>query len=416
MKRYFYFGLGVMLTLIVTLIGYGAYLNQRDESQISERMSSRTIPLTGAKAQFKDINANIFLEGINLLSEDKTDVIALIDGRITEIAVQKNDRVQKGDVLFMLTNEQQPTKIRQADIDVIRAEGEIIKADNDIRQAETALASAKSNFERYKELHSHDAVSRMKYEEMETIYKQAQLTLENMYLQKNQMIEQKKSFEAQRDQLLLQSEYSKVTAPIDGEVLILYKDLGAYVGSGTALALIGDFRNLYTSFPMDDKEIRRFSIGQEAVLSFSQSEFQKVYDIEYGANNQGKRQNFMAKIVDISPSLDSAAEIRKVIWKVDNSSGILEPQTYGNATFVMKAKKRCLVVPKSAMADAANTKVFVLTAEGTVEPRQVSTGIKDENYIEILSGLKEGEVVITSGTNGLEDGMKVSVTFKSENN
>ena len=89
MKRYFYFGLGVMLTLIVTLIGYGAYLNQRDESQISERMSSRTIPLTGAKAQFKDINANIFLEGINLLSEDKTDVIALIDGRITEIAVQK---------------------------------------------------------------------------------------------------------------------------------------------------------------------------------------------------------------------------------------------------------------------------------------------------------------------------------------
>ncbi len=163
-------------------------LNQRDESQISERMSSRTIPLTGAKAQFKDINANIFLEEINLLSEDKTDVIALIDGRITEIAVQKNDRVQKGDVLFMLTNEQQPTKIRQA---------------------ETALASAKSNFERYKELHSHDAVSRMKYEEMETIYKQAQLTLENMYLQKNQMIEQKKSFEAQRDQLLLQSEYSE---------------------------------------------------------------------------------------------------------------------------------------------------------------------------------------------------------------
>ena len=59
MKRYFYFGLGVMLTLIVTLIGYGAYLNQRDESQISERMSSRTIPLTGAKAEFKDINANI---------------------------------------------------------------------------------------------------------------------------------------------------------------------------------------------------------------------------------------------------------------------------------------------------------------------------------------------------------------------
>ena len=354
------------------------------------------------------------LEGVNLYSDDKTDVIALIEGRITDIGVQKNDHVHKGEVLFVLTNEQYPIKIRQAEIDILRAEGEIIRADNDIRKAETELAHAKSNFNRYDQLRDYSAISLEKYEEMEAIYKESQITLENMYLQKNQMIEQKKSLEAQKEQLLIESAYSRVEAPIDGEVLILYKQIGAYVAGGTALALIGNFNNLYISTPMEDKEIRRFSVGQEAVLSFNQKEFQKVYDIEYEAGNKGNLQTFNARIVEISPSLDQSAAIRKVIWQVDNSSGLLEPQTYGNVTFEMKSMNRCLTVPLSAMADVTNTSVFVWTADGTIQRRNVTTGIKDGKYIEIVSGLKEGEVVITSGTNGLEGGMKASVTFKSE--
>ena len=296
----------------------------------------------------------------------------------------------------------------------MRAEGEIIRADNDIRKAETELAHAKSNFNRYDQLRDYSAISLEKYEEMEAIYKESQITLENMYLQKNQMIEQKKSLEAQKEQLLIESAYSRVEAPIDGEVLILYKQIGAYVAGGTALALIGNFNNLYISTPMEDKEIRRFSVGQEAVLSFNQKEFQKVYDIEYEAGNKGNLQTFNARIVEISPSLDQSAAIRKVIWQVDNSSGLLEPQTYGNVTFEMKSMNRCLTVPLSAMADVTNTSVFVWTADGTIQRRNVTTGIKDGKYIEIVSGLKEGEVVITSGTNGLEGGMKASVTFKSE--
>ncbi|MBR1859885.1 MAG: efflux RND transporter periplasmic adaptor subunit [Selenomonadaceae bacterium] len=414
MKRYFYLGLIVMLMLIIGLVTYGAYLNQRDEAQISERMSERTIPLQGSKAKIRNISANIMLEGVNLYSDDKTDVIALIEGRITDIGVQKNDHVRKGEVLFVLTNEQYPIKIRQAEIDILRAEGEIIRADNDIRKAETELAHAKSNFNRYDQLRDYSAISLEKYEEMEAIYKESQITLENMYLQKNQMIEQKKSLEAQKEQLLIESAYSRVEAPIDGEVLILYKQIGAYVAGGTALALIGNFNNLYISTPMEDKEIRKFSVGQEAVLSFNQKEFQKVYDIEYEAGNKGNLQTFNARIVEISPSLDQSAAIRKVIWQVDNSSGLLEPQTYGNVTFEMKSMNRCLTVPLSAMADVTNTSVFVWTADGTIQRRNVTTGIKDGKYIEIVSGLKEGEVVITSGTNGLEGGMKASVTFKSE--
>lgn len=414
MKRYFYLGLAIMLALIVGLISYGTYLNYKDETQISERMSERALELQGARAERRKINANITLDSVNLYSDDKTDVIALVEGRITNIGVQKNTYVHKGDILFTLTNEQYPIKIRQAEIDILGAEGEIIRADNEISKAEIELAHAKSGFNRYAELRGIDAISLEKYEEMEAVQKEAQITLENMKIQKKQIIEKKRYLEAQKEQLLLESSHQEVRAPIDGEVLMLYKQIGAYVASGTELALVGDFNKLYLSIPMEDKEINRFSVGHEAVLSFNQAEFQKVYNIEYEAGNKGDLQTFAATVKEISPSPEQPAEIRRVIWQIDNSSGLLEPQTYGDVKFEMKSAVDCLTVPISAIADAANPSVFVWTADGSIQLRNVVTGIKNNEYIEIISGLNEGEIVIISGKNGLTDGIKANVKVKGE--
>ena len=68
MKRYFYFVLTLMFALIIGLISYGAYLNHRDEAQISERMAERTIPLQGAKAKIRNIYSKVFLDTMNLYS------------------------------------------------------------------------------------------------------------------------------------------------------------------------------------------------------------------------------------------------------------------------------------------------------------------------------------------------------------
>ena len=412
MKRYFYFGLAVMLALIIGLTSYGTYLNHKDEAQISERMSERALDLQGARVEKRKINADITFDSVNLYSDNKTDVIALVEGRIIDIGVQKNAYVHKGDILFTLKNEQYPIKIQQAEINILTTEGEIIQADNEISKAEIGLARAKSEFNRYSELRNVGAISLEKYEEVEKVLKESQITLENMKIQKDLTIEKKRYLEAKKEQLLIESAYQEVRAPIDGEVLMLYKQIGAYVPSGAALALVGDFNKLYLSVPMEDKEINRFSVGQEAVLSFNQAKFQKVYNIEYEAGNKGALQTFNATVKEISPSPEQPAEIRRVIWQIDNSSGLLEPQTYGGAKFEMKSAVDCLTVPISAMADAANTSVFVWTADGSIQLRNVVTGIKNNEYIEITSGLNEGEIVIISGKNGLTNGIKANVTIK----
>ena len=179
--------------------------------------------------------------------------------------------------------------------------------------------------------------------------------------------------------------------------------------AGTSLALVGDFRFLYFTAPVADEDARYLTIGQEAELVFQSKDFKKVYGTDYAAGNLGSRQTFTATIAQITPPLSEAAAMRNILWQVDNRSGLLEPQTYGGVSFQSKRSHAALAVPLAAMADGANTSVFVAKEDGTIERRAVRTGTNDGSYIEVLSGLSEGEIVVTSGMEGLADGVHAEI-------
>lgn len=412
MKRYFLLGLAIICVVVVGIISYGAYLNKAGENAITEKMSERRIPLQGATVTNRNIKTRVMLDTVNLYSNEMTDTIALIDGRISSINVQKNDFVRSGDVIFDLTNEQYPLKIRQAEIDILKADSDILKADSDIVKAQTYLARAKNDYTRYSRLREHQAISAEKFDEVVAVYKEAQVNLDVANLQKDQALSQRDSLVAQKQQLQLENSHSQVTAPIDGEVLILYKQLGAYVSAGTPLALIGNFRNLYFSMPVDDTLAKRLAAANTVSLNFNSAEITKVYDTEYEAGNAGVAQKFTAQIYDISPAISQPAAIRSIIWQVNNSAGVLEPQTYNKVEISSLSGNSCLTVPLAAMTDPSNTAVFVCNSEGVLERRNITTGVDDGTFIEVLSGLKEGEIVITSGTDGLSEGLKASVTLE----
>ena len=377
-------GLVLILLFAVAMVSYGAYLNKSGEHQIGERMKERTIPLQGAKVAVRDIHPTLVLDTVNLYSEDMADAIALIEGRISKIYVDKNSMVKRGDVIFTLVNEEIPIKIQQAD--------------SNIAKAEAQLANAKNNYARYSRLREKNATSIEKYDEAEAAFRAATAGLNEAH--------------AVRDQLNVQSSRQDVIAPIDGEILILYRQQGAYVQAGTPLALVGNFDRLFFSLSMEDKAAQRLSIGAQAELSFSGNRvLRKAYDTEYASGNLGGEQIFSVRLLEIMPGLDEPATLRKVLWEVDNRVGLLEQQTYSGALLRATRSHKLLTVPLAAMIDSNKNSVFVVTPENTLERRIVRTGTDDGTYIEILSGLHEGETVVTSAAGGLEDGMKVTVTL-----
>ena len=114
------------------------------------------------------------------------------------------------------------------------------------------------------------------------------------------------------------------------------------------------------------------------------------------------------------PSLNEPASLRKVVFEVDNRVKLLEQQAYNGAVLTSAQTRKLLTVPLAAMTDSNHSSVFVITAEDKLERRKVRTGADDGNYIEIISGLSEGERVVTSAAEGLENGMKVTMTLMEE--
>ena len=208
--------------------------------------------------------------------------------------------------------------------------------------------------------------------------------------------------ETRKAQLLVQFSRKYVTAPIDGKVLVLYRQQGAYVSAGTAPTPVGNFRYLYFSTPVEDQTVARMNINQQAVLTFDDSDFQKVFNTNYEAGNLGSAQTFTAQIMDITPPLSQPVAIRSVRRQIDNSSGLLETQNSSGVAFKLSEGHSCLTIPLSAITDRKDIEVFVVKADNTLEKRKVQTGIEDNKFIEILGGLSAGEVVVTSGMKGLE--------------
>ncbi len=381
MKRYFIVGLAIVLALSLGAIFYGAWLNERGEYQITRRMEERRLTLHGARAAARALSPQITVNAINLFSNDMADAVALVDGRIVECHAPKGSFVRRGDVIFTLENEDIPLQRQEAESNILRAQAELKKAEN--------------NYNRYQILKANDAASAQQFDEAEAAYLSAQSNLNVV--------------EAKAAQLQVRESRQQVVAPIDGKVLVLYRQQGAYVQSGASLALVGDFRFLYFSSPVEDEAARHLLIGQEAELVFQQSDFKKVYGTDYAAGNLGSRQTFTATIAKITPSLDQPAAMRNILWQVDNRSGLLEPQTYGGVSFRSKRSHGALTVPLSAMADNEHKFVFVAKDDGTIERRSVHTGADDGSYIEILSGLTEGEIVVTSGVEGLTDGAHAEI-------
>ena len=374
----------IILLMAVGLIAYGTYLNKTDESQIAMRMESRTIPLHGAKVSYRNMSPVFVLDTINLTSSEMADSVALIEGKIENSLIQKNMTVRKGQVLFHIVNEDIPLKIQQAESGISKAESQVLQA--------------KNSFARYERLKEKNATSLEKYDEAKLNYDAALANL-------NQA-------KAEYERLLLQSSDQQVTAPIDGEILIVYKQIGAYVTPGTPIALVGNFSKLNFSLPVDDVAAQKLSIGEQFKLKFKNTQsLKKAYDTDYSAGNLGNAQIFDVFVKEIMPNLNEPAAMRKIIFEVDNTAGILEQQTYNGVELISHSSHKALTVPIEAFNDVNRDFVFVVTPENKLERRKVEAGSNDGEFVEILNGLKEGEIVVVSATKGLETGMKVEVNL-----
>ncbi|MEJ5962991.1 efflux RND transporter periplasmic adaptor subunit [Pedobacter immunditicola] len=185
---------------------------------------------------------------------------------------------------------------------------------------------------------------------------------------------------AQLEKNKLASPLINFYSPVSGTLTELDVSEGQYVEEGTALFRIADISQLWIEAQMYPSELRWLN---------SKTTFMAEFDTFPGE---------MFKVVPVfdNPALEADSKISLVRFKVDNSSLKLKPgmMAYIN---IRRGEKKTLVIPKSSIVVGEMITAWVKTGNGKFENRIIKLGIQNKKEVEVLSGLKEGELIVTNG-------------------
>ncbi|HEU4576307.1 MAG TPA: efflux RND transporter periplasmic adaptor subunit [Chitinophagaceae bacterium] len=445
-----------LVVLIVVLVGVKLIAgNGNDGTNVSvEKAERRTI--------IETVNASgqIYPEVEVKISPD-------ISGEITELNVEEGDSVKKGQVLARIYADIYATQRDQAAAAVNQQKAMEANSAAQLDALKATLDQSQKTYERQKQLLQDKVISNAEFEQAESAYLSAKANYEAAVegVKGNQA--SIKSAQANLERAQKDLSRTTLTAPMDGVISSLSVKKGERVAGnsfnvGTEMMRVADMSVLEVRVDVGENDIVKVSIGDSA-------------DIEVDAYNNRKFAGVVTQIAASTKtsSLTSSSTNDVTNYEVrirlnpDSYKDLLDPKHPKrfpfrpgmNASADIKTKRRdnVLTVPINAVAarvkgsdqsveekkkeetkakgdntnnsqdnTAANTAlsdeleevVFVLQKDNTVKKTVVKTGIQDINYIEILSGLNEGEEVVTGPYNAvsktLKDGNKVKVVPKDK--
>jgi RND family efflux transporter MFP subunit len=346
-------------------------------------MAARAVNVRGISVSSRYIKPEIVLESISLQTERAADVVAQIDGTISEFTVSEGEEVKRGQTICSIAN---------TDIAL-----QISRANTDIAKAQASYAQAKSEADRSKRLAEKDAISQSDLETAAASAKAAEAELT--------------AAKIARSQLDQQSGFQTVTSPIDGYAVVTYHEAGSYVPKGSPVVMIADLSRLVFRGQVEDEKIKNISpIDDVFSVRMDKSILtEKALDIAFRA---GFGENFVIKtrIKDISPPISEDAPLRIVTWEMENDQGLLEPGRYTEITIERNDERKALAVPIDLIDDRKAPSLYVADSDSKLAVKKVKTGVYGGGLIEITDGVAEGDIVITSGTEGIEPGVKIDVT------
>lgn len=192
--------------------------------------------------------------------------------------------------------------------------------------------------------------------------------------------------------------YTEIRSPIDGMVTDRPFFEGEMASAGTPLITVMQTASLLAKAHLPQAQAQALKVGAAATVTVN-----------------GIDKAVEGKVTLVSPALDAGSTTVEVWVKVDNKDGALRPGTAARVSIVAQTMKDTLVIPSSAvLKDDSGKNIVIVIQGGQAKKREITAGIEDGNDVQVVSGLKAGEQVITTGGYGLDDGTKVKVVAAEE--
>jgi len=375
------------ILIILLILGVGGYFVYDKFFNIKDEK----VEFITKKAKKGSFSKKVDATG-EIFATELIDVGAQVSGQIKKLYVKLGDQVKKGDMIASIDSSTQ-----QNSIDNKEAQLAIYKAQ--LESAKVALNIAKTQFDRENALFSKNATSKQEFE-----------TAKNTYSANSAKI---KELEAQIKQTNIELStakinlgYTKITAPRDGTVVSVQVEEGQTVNANQTtptIVNIADLSHVKMKMQIAEGDITKIKVGtpvEYSILSEPTKKFQTTVssidpglttlsDGSYGSSSSSKSSYS-------SSSSSSSAVYYYAQSIVDNKDGILRiGMTTQNELLIANVEDAIIVPSIGIKKDENGTFVYVLK-DGKPVKTAVKTGIKDNLDTQIISGINEGDEIITS--------------------
>ena len=341
-----------------------------------------------AKREFVD---RLFVSG-TLVAREEAQVAARIDGlAIVELDAEDGDRVKAGEVLARLDRNQLDALIAQNDAATKRADAAIDQAKSLIAQSEAQEQFANADFDRAHKLEAGVmAASTIQQREMAMKTAQAQLAAAQNALGVAEA--DRKSRDAERQELEVRIDRTEVKAPVAGSVSRRSAKLGASASiSGEPLFRIIEDGAVDLEADVPEQTLAQLAVGMPAEL--------KLPGVEGPVSGRVRL---------VNQEVDKASRTGKVRIALDDPSRA-HVGAFASGS-VELARRRGVGVPATALERDGDKARLDVVHDGKVEVRQVKAGVTDGGWVEIQTGLADGESVVQRAAAFLRAGDRVRPT------
>ncbi len=341
-----------------------------------------------------------------------------ITSTIKTFLVQRGSHVRKGQVLAILENadlsaaaEQSKGEFEQAEAGYATTTGaslpeQIQKAELDTASAKSALDAQQQIYNSRKELFEQGGIPRRDFDSAQVSlmqarsqYEQAQKQLDDLHrIGKEQALKSANGqLAAAKGKFLgaqAQLSYSEIKSPIDGVVTERPQYPGELAAANQPLLTVMDLSKLIAKAHIAQTEAVSLKVGDAAELQLP-----------------GVDEKVKGRVSLVSPAVDPGSTTIEVWVETTKPGSALKPGMTVQVQIAAATAKDALAVPVSAVYKNAGGTSFVLVAgsDEKAHVKTVETGIKGGSEVQILSGIKEGEAVITSGSYALPDKTQIKV-------
>lgn len=358
------------------------------------------VDVTTAAAITRSVQRGVEVVG-SLAADEEVIVSAQAPGELAQLNVDFGGYVTRGQIIALIDQRDAKLKVEQAEATLKQTMARLGMNDGekfdpnrnaDVRVAKAQLDWEKMNLDRQMRLVENGDVSRALYDQAITTHSLAQARYQAALDAVNQQLA---VVEQQRAALNLAKKAvtdTVVRAPIGGAVKEKHASRGSYLPINGRIVTLVKINPLRLRADIPEYAAATVRTGQTMTL--------RVESFPERA--------FTGRVVRIGASLNEQTRALTVEAEVANPSNLLRPGMFAKSNLITAKDAPAVMVPRrSVQIIAGLNKVFVIE-NGRVSERIVKTGATDGDMIEVVEGVKSGEVVATSNLDKLQDGAVVN--------